>query len=659
MSNSSRDPGDLAPSAGVPEDVFGTIVENAIDAVVVMGSDGLIRSWNARAESLFGWSRDEAIGRRVADLVVPQRYRSAHSDGLARFARGGEGQLVGRVTQLSAVRRDGAEFPVEIAISTAGDSDAEDGGFVAFIRDISDRVAAQAVIERQHLEQAEGLHQRRAVEAIHARQHAQRMVELERLKTEFMKLASHELRGPLTVIRGYLSMLIDGSITDTAGPYAVLTAKANQMNLLLNQMLEVARLEEGRLQLVLRRADLRDLVGEAFDLIRHLAPQHLELSLDTGPVALEVMVDPNRVRTVVASLVENAIKYSPDGGEVTCRLEAHAGAAVLTVRDTGIGIAPEDMPRLFTRFGRIVTPQNSHIDGSGLGLYLCREITLMHGGEVTADSSPFLGTTVTMALPLAESLEPNSTDAEVLDLPIGSGGYDLVDAAPSEIIRLGAALHRAGQGAATLDEAARDMVQYLHRNLVSPETQDPSCALVRFYRTELYGALDEDRAALVRSLMDDPTPPAALRCLVLAGSAGDEPGWNDPANSRAHRVIPLPGEDALERLPMVAQLLRQLGADVGQLLSPDPSLMVDVTPKTYNVFYVPEAEGSAHVPAQEEFVRRHGIASVIGFGGMLSSGELFAIIMFTKVAVPARSAAMFRLVAQAAKRAIEPFVGDG
>ncbi|GAC1328778.1 MAG: hypothetical protein NVSMB17_04550 [Candidatus Dormibacteria bacterium] len=655
MSNEAGRPGDPPrPAAGVDGDgSFGAIVENALDAVVLMGSDGVIQAWNAQAERTFGWSREEAIGRTVAEVIVPAKYREAHSDGLERYLETGDTQVLGQIVQLSAVRRDGTEIPVEIAISPAGTSG--QGPFVAFIRDISERVAAQGAIEEQRLEQANALHHRRAVEAAQARQHAQRMVELERLKTEFMKLASHELRGPLTVIRGYLSMLVDGSIPDAPSTYSVLTAKANQMNLLLNQMLEVARLEEGRLQLALRRADLRDLVAEAFEIVRPLAPPEVSLELDPGEVPAEAMVDPNRVRTVVASLLENAVKYSPGGGRIICRLEVQGDVAVVSVADSGIGIAPEDMPRLFTRFGRIVTPQNSHIDGSGLGLYLCREITLMHGGDVAAESSPLLGTTISVSLPLLASIEAAAEQGQVVGLPAGAGGYDLVRAIPGEMIRLGATMQRIGRQAEGIDDAADALVRHLYRYLVDRRTGRRGCALVRFYTTQSYALLDAEKAAFVRATLNDPDPPPSMRCLSLVGSAGDEPEWNDPAASRGHRVIPLPSEAALEQLPMVAQLLRQLGTDVGQLLSPDPSLMLDVSPKTYNVFFVPEATGSIHVPAQADFVRRYGIESVIGFGGLLSSGELFAIIMFTNVPVPARSAGMFRLVAQAVKQAIEPF----
>ena len=637
---------------------FGAVIESALDAVVLMGADDLVQAWNAQAERTFGWRRDEVIGRAVVDVIIPARYRQAHVAGLGRYRETGEGQVLGQILQLSAIRRDGTEFPVEIAISSVPGSEGRET-FVAFIRDIGDRVAAQEATEAQHLAQAHALHERRAVEATQARQHAQRMVELERLKTEFMKLASHELRGPLTVIRGYLSMLSDGSITDTAGTYGVLTAKANQMNLLLNQMLEVARLEEGRLQLSLRRADLRDLVSDGFQSVRSLALPGLEMTLDVGDDRLEAMVDTNRVRTVVASLVENAIKYSPDGGTITCRLRAEGDTAVLTVRDTGIGIAPEDMPRLFTRFGRIVTSQNSHIDGSGLGLYLCREITLMHGGEVTADSSPLLGTTVTVTLPLADALEPRVHDGDVLDLPAGPGGYDLVNAIPSQMIRLGSALQRIGKESGSMEDAADALVRHLHRHLSDREGGKRGAALVRFYKTEPYAFLDREKAEFVQAILKDPSPAPAMRCLTLMGSAGDLPEWNDVGVSRSHRVIPLPSESALEQMPMVAQLLRQLGADVGQLLSPDPSLLLDVSPKTYNVFYVPEAAGSPHVPAQAEFVLKYGIESVIGFGGLLSSGELFAIIIFTTVRVPARSAGMFKLVAQAVKQAVEPFERSG
>ena len=183
--------------------------------------------------------------------------------------------------------------------------------------------------------------------------------------------------------------------------YEVLDAKARHLAMLTNQMLETARLADGRLSLTLQRLDLRGPVAQAYEEARQLAPASHELRLEQPEETVLVEGDELKLITIVQHLLDNAIKYSPDGGTVTCRVKASAETAVVEVQDEGVGIAEEDMPTLFMRFGRIVTSENSHIPGAGLGLYLCQELALMHGGEVAVTSEVGKGSTFWLSLPLA------------------------------------------------------------------------------------------------------------------------------------------------------------------------------------------------------------------------------------------------------------------
>jgi hypothetical protein len=148
-----------------------------------------------------------------------------------------------------------------------------------------------------------------------------------------------------------------------------------------------------------------------------------------------------------------------------------------------------------------------------------------------------------------------------------------------------------------------------------------------------------------------------MKCLVLLASAGMNPKWNSRKDSGKHQAIPLPSEQFVEQFPMVRQLVQQLGLEVNSILQPDPAVLMDLAEKAYNVFYVPEAIGSQYVPVQEEFVIPFGIRSVLGFGGILPSGNLFAIIMFSRVRIEPDTAEMFKTLALSAKVAILPFVG--
>lgn len=235
----------------------------------------------------------------------------------------------------------------------------------------------------------------------------QRLGELERFKSDFLNLAAHELRGPIAVARGYLEMLADDpdrwDRTQRLSMLRVTTRKLDQMRLLVDRMLETARLDDRPPTLELHCVDLRDLVRASADEVLHaVRPEH-QLVLDLGSEPVRVQADPDRIRRVVANLVENACKYSPDGGEVRVGLSL-AGTppwAEIEIQDHGVGIDESDFPLLFTRFGRIVNKRNSHIGGTGLGLYLSRQLIRMHGGDITVESRPGDGSNFIVRLPPA------------------------------------------------------------------------------------------------------------------------------------------------------------------------------------------------------------------------------------------------------------------
>lgn len=233
----------------------------------------------------------------------------------------------------------------------------------------------------------------------------ERLAAIEGNKTQFLNLASHELRGPLTVVRGYVSMLEGGLLgnLNERGRKAVpvISAKVLEMNALIEQMIEAARLEDGALMLRPEDADLRDIVSAAVDAARPLVDDKHQIRVKGPEQPVHVRVDTERVKTIVANLISNAIKYSPVGGPIDCELVNRGGIARVTVTDSGVGIAKEDLPILFTRFGRVSTAQTVHLPGTGLGLYLGRQLARLHGGEITVESAPGRGSTFALHLPVS------------------------------------------------------------------------------------------------------------------------------------------------------------------------------------------------------------------------------------------------------------------
>ncbi len=262
-----------------------------------------------------------------------------------------------------------------------------------------------AALVWEHRQADAALAELREREAATLRQQIEQSMQLEQLKTNFLKLASHELRAPLSVVRGYISMMEDGTLApvgeQVGAVLPLLRAKLDEMNQLINEMLETARLEDCALELRQARLDLREIVREAVSSLEPLAEERHRLVTETPGSPVEVIGDRARLGMIVTNLVHNALKYSPAGGEVRVTCRAGAGRADVAVRDEGVGIAAEDMDRLFSRFGRIVTPETAEIGGTGLGLYLVRDLARRHGGDVTAASELGSGSTFTLTLPHA------------------------------------------------------------------------------------------------------------------------------------------------------------------------------------------------------------------------------------------------------------------
>jgi len=262
-------------------------------------------------------------------------------------------------------------------------------------------LAAHASIAVANALAFEELETAQARETAQLREHADRMAALEKAKSEFLQLASHELRSPIGVVRGYLSMLVDGSLSANDLPkiLPILMAKTQQMNLVINEMLETARLEAGPIELQKRLIDLRDVVRQAVEKMQPVAGETpIQLRLPEREVP--VLVDAARLETVIMNLLDNAVKYSRGEPHVTCALEVDGQIAEVEIRDEGIGIDQYDIPKLFERFSRISNEATHAIGGTGLGLYIARQLARQHGGDITVSSAPGVGTTFCVTVPL-------------------------------------------------------------------------------------------------------------------------------------------------------------------------------------------------------------------------------------------------------------------
>ena len=204
-------------------------------------------------------------------------------------------------------------------------------------------------------------------------------------------------------------------------------------------------------------------------------------------------------------------------------------------------------------------------------------------------------------------------------------------------------------------DGAERVVNFFYDNLLDGEGRR-ACALVRTFKTHPFHLLDSELRQFAQAMAGESANLTSLRCLVLLGTRGDENAWNSRHESRGHKCIPLLSEKMVEEAPMIAQLIRQIGVDIAMVLRPDPALMLDPAKATYNVFYVPAADGSPYIVAQEEFVRRYGIASVIGFGGLAGAGDLLATILFSKVRIKPDVAELFKIIGLNTRIAMLPLL---
>jgi hypothetical protein len=230
---------------------------------------------------------------------------------------------------------------------------------------------------------------------------------------------------------------------------------------------------------------------------------------------------------------------------------------------------------------------------------------------------------------------------------------DLTKFGLTEMLRCSTELRRATKDAPTMEEAAQRVCRALYDWLVAPDNSR-ACALVRCYKTHEYGKLEPELQAFARRLLGYPPSPTT-RCLTLLGTVGDEPAWNSRRKSVEHQAIPLPSAEMIEKAPMIAQLFREFGLELSDVAQPTTDLVRTLAGKTYGVFHVPDAVGSPYIPAQRDFVVKVGIRSVVGFGGSLPTGDLFAVILFARVPVSSETADRFRNIALDVKSGFFPY----
>lgn len=370
----------------------GAILEAALDCIISIDSAGCISEFNPAAEAAFGYRREEVMGHPMVELIVPPRLRGSHQSAMERFLETGLSTTAGRRRELIAMRKDGSEFPAEIAVTPI-----DLGGtraFTAYLRDITAyKIAEQALIDGK--EAAESAN---------------------RAKSDFLANMSHEIRTPMNAIIGMTELTLDTDLSAEQREYlGLVKSSADALLNLINEILDFSKIEAGHLDVETIPFRLRDTIATA---IRVFGPRahekNLELLFRVAPeVPDHILGDPHRLRQVLTNLIGNAIKFT-SAGEVALDISAEnrEGDSIelhFAVRDTGIGIAADKLDKIFDAFAQADTSTTRKFGGTGLGLAISRRLVDRLGGRLWVESQLGSGSVFhfTMRLGLApEALLP-------------------------------------------------------------------------------------------------------------------------------------------------------------------------------------------------------------------------------------------------------------
>ena len=386
MTVESRDVSNYHPAEDTPPSeahLFG-IVDIAADAIVSVDEDQIITLFNQGAERIFGYRAAEVIGRPL-DVLLPSDVHEAHRRHIHEFSRSPvTARRMGERSEVRGRRKNGEIFPAEASISKF-----DVGGrrvFTAVLRDITERRAAEE--ERARLLQTEHAARAAAESAL-------------RMRDDVLAVVSHDLRNPLSVINMCVASLVEKVPADDEAVRHLLTtidSSADWMNRLIEDLLDVARLDAGRLSLERESRDLVRVIAEATVMLEPLiAEKSLALREELPDALPRVSIDSRRIVQVLENLISNAVKHTAPGGEIRIRAESANGEIRVAVRDTGSGIPAEQLPHLFDRFWQA---RGARRGGAGLGLAIAKGIIEAHGGRIWVESELGTGSTFSFGLPV-------------------------------------------------------------------------------------------------------------------------------------------------------------------------------------------------------------------------------------------------------------------
>ena len=498
-----------------------SIIASATDAIITLDSAQRILMFNTAAEAIFGYAAAEMLGQPL-DRLLPAPIRDLHRHHIEEFGRTGVStRAMGGERVLTALRRNGEEFPIEAHISQTG----VEGQtlYTVILRDVTLRKRAEA--ERQEL----------LAIADRARAEAE---EANRAKDEFLAMLGHELRNPLSAVRNALAT---ASLDESRRPRAMEIARrqAEQLGRLIDDLLDVARITRGRIALRKERVHLNEILQRAIESTRSFVEESrgLRLAVTLAPETIRLDADPGRLEQVFVNLLSNAGKYTDAGGRIEVRTVRRGDEVEVHIRDSGIGIAPEMLPRIWDLFTQAEQTLDRVQGGLGVGLTVARRLVELHGGRIDAFSEGLgKGAEFVVTLPAVPATSEEVHSPMVAE-PVRQKNArvllveDTPDAAESLAMLLEVLGHRVrtvGDGVAAMDAARANIPDVMLVDIGLPGMdgyevarcvrRDPDLKHIVLVALTGYGG-DEDKKKAMAVGFDyhlvKPVSPEALQGLVV------------------------------------------------------------------------------------------------------------------------------------------------
>jgi PAS domain S-box-containing protein len=359
------------------------LVENAADLIITTDLDDRILTWNRGAEVLFGYDKDEVIGKHLSILLPPERFHELEE---MRAKVQISGAL--RDIEIRSKRKDGVMIYLSLSVSPIRDLEGKIVGFLRVAKDITEK-----------------------------KRYERRLKELDKMKSDFVSNVSHELRTPLTSIKGSVDNMLDGltgSLNEKQVRYlSRIKSNTDRLSRLINDLLDLSRIEAGRVEVRPTTLPLAALAEEVAEHLKALAAEKLiRIEVPSADPSVTVWADRDKVTQVLMNLIGNAVKFTPQGGKITVAVEKNGNDYIqISVADTGPGILPEERNRIFSKFYQVANIEKQKPKGSGLGLAISKALVEMHGGKIWMESEIGRGSTFYFTLPAQQPFK--------LELPAG------------------------------------------------------------------------------------------------------------------------------------------------------------------------------------------------------------------------------------------------